>query len=208
MLSRTASSTLRLQRRVSAIKIHRLTENTQTTKCRNLLQQFQTQQIRPMSTIEENYDATDAWKKSCYYEIDYTIHEDASVYDAVQRFAAFDIGCLVTVDDKGDITGVVSERDYTSKIALLERDSKETKVKEIATTAANLVTAHPDDSLDVCLQKVLSKEIRHLPILDNDNKVVGMISVKDLVKSVIADREKTIEMITNFSLGRGGHFTD
>ena len=203
MWSRAVSSTLRLQRH-----IHHLSKTTGTTRCSSLLQPIQTQQTRLMSTIEENYDATDAWKKSCYYEIDYTIHQDASVYDAVQRFAAFDIGCLVMVDDNGDITGVVSERDYTAKIALLERDSKATKVKEIATTAANLVTAHPDDSLDVCLQKVMSKEIRHLPILDSDDKVVGMISVKDLVKSVIADREKTIEMITNFSLGRGGHFTD
>jgi len=161
-----------------------------------------------VSTIEENRDAIDAWKKSCYYEIDYTINQEATVYDAVQRFAAFDIGCLVTVDGGGDITGVISERDYICKMALLGRNSKETKVKEIATTAANLVTARPDDTLEVCLTKVLSKEIRHLPILDSDNKVVGMISVKDLVKSVIADREKTIEMLENFSAGRGGHFVD
>merc|ERR1712115_660177 len=109
-----------------------------------LLSFYQRKQNFSSSKVEDSVDATQAYKKSCYFEIDFTIPEDVSVYEAVQKFAAFDIGALVVVDSKGDITGVVSERDYVSKIALLGRTSKETKVKEIATRSSNLVTAKPD----------------------------------------------------------------
>merc|ERR1711982_181863 len=81
----------------------------------------------------------------------------------------------VVVDSKGDITGVVSERDYVAKIALLGRTSKETTIKEIATRSSNLVTARTDESIDSCMHKMLSKDIRHLPMVDKNGKVVGLI---------------------------------
>ncbi len=84
---------------------------------------------RSMVTVKEGLTATDAWNKSCYSGIDYTISDELPVYDAVQKFAAYNIGCLVTVDGDGKISGVVSERDYVCKIALLGKTSKETKVK-------------------------------------------------------------------------------
>jgi CBS-domain-containing membrane protein len=84
---------------------------------------------RSMATVKEGLTATDAWSKSCYSGIDYTINEDLPVYDAVTKFAAYNVGCLVTVDSTGAISGVVSERDYVCKIALLGKTSKETKVK-------------------------------------------------------------------------------
>lgn len=158
------------------------------------------------TTVEDSPDASDAWKKSCYIEIDFTINEDLTVYDAVQRFAAFDIGALVVVDGNGDISGVISERDYITKVALLGRTSKETKIREISTKTANLVTATPSDSLDDCMQKMIGKDIRHLPLLDQDGKVVGMLSIKDLVKSVVKEKEKKIQVLSDFALGKGGHF--
>lgn len=208
MLSRNSTTLASRFRRGLSSSLQNYITPIKTPPSLNVSNRFQLQQSMMMSTVQEDYDATDAWKKSCYYKIDYTIHQDATVYDAVQRFAAFDIGCLVVVDDNGDIAGVISERDYICKIALLGRTSKETKVKEISTKTANLVTATPEDNLDVCMSKMLSKEIRHLPILDGDDKVCGMISVKDLVKSIVADRERTIEMLSNFALGKGGHFSD
>jgi len=156
--------------------------------------------------VEKSLMASDAWKKSCYAEIDYTINENLTVYDAVQRFSAFDIGCLVTVDNDGNISGVISERDYVNKIALLGRNSKETKIKEISTKSANLVTASPKDTVDGCMAKMLTKDIRHLPLLDDTGKVIGMLSIKDLVKSVMAEKEKTIKILSDFALGKGGHF--
>lgn len=83
------------------------------------------------------------------------------------------------------MTGVVSERDYICKIALLGRTSKETPVKEISTRGGNIITATADESVESCMEKMMSKGIRHLPIVDDKNKVIGMVSIKDLVKTVI-----------------------
>jgi len=109
-------------------------------------------------------------------------------------------------DEGGDISGVISERDYITKVALLGRTSKETKIREISTKVANLVTAMPTDSLDNCMQKMIGKDIRHLPLLDEAGKVVGMLSIKDLVKSVVVEKEKKIQVLSDFALGKGGHF--
>lgn len=158
------------------------------------------------SSVEQTVTATDAFKKSCYLEINFAINEDSTVYEAVQQFAAFDIGALVTTDGTGNVTGVISERDYVTKIALLGRNSKDTKIKEISTKSANLVTAGPGDSVDLCMGKMLSKDIRHLPLLDDDGKVVGMLSIKDLVKTIVNEKEKTIKVLSDFALGKGGHF--
>lgn len=138
--------------------------------------------------------------------MDFTIPEDSTVYEAVQKFAAYDIGCLVTTDASGKISGVISERDYICKIALLGRVSKNTLVKEISTKSANLLTASPQDSVDHCMEKMLSKGIRHLPLLDDDGNVIGMLSVKDLVKTLVKEKDQTIKVLSDFALGKGGHF--
>lgn len=106
----------------------------------------------------------------------------------------------------GDMTGVISERDYICKIALLGRTSKDTKIKEVYTGASKLVTAKTSDSVEACMEKMLTKDIRHLPLVDDKEKVVGMISIKDLVKTVVAEKEETIKVLSDFALGKGGHF--
>ena len=106
----------------------------------------------------------------------------------------------------GNISGVISERDYVSKIALLGKNSKETPIKEISTKAANLMVAHLNDSVDDCMEKMLSKDIRHLPLVDDNDKVIGMLCVKDLVKSLVKEKERTIKVLSDFALGKGGHF--
>mmetsp|Transcript_16323 Transcript_16323/g.24389 ORF Transcript_16323/g.24389 Transcript_16323/m.24389 type:complete len:187 (+) Transcript_16323:70-630(+) len=164
----------------------------------------------PMGTrnysLLEHASAKSAWEKSCYFEMDFTVPESSTVYEAVQKFAAYDVGCLVTTDEAGKISGVVSERDYISKIALLGRKSKDTLVKEISTKTSNLMTAHPEDSVDECMEKMLSKDIRHLPLLDENGKVIGMLSVKDLVKTLVTEKDQTIKVLSDFALGKGGHF--
>jgi len=201
-----AASSLLLRRGVPSLALHRTSPIVALSHFPSIKQLANTNGRRSMTTVAESSDATDAWKKSCYVEIDFTISENATVYDAVQRFSAYDIGALVVVDDKGDIAGVVSERDYISKIALLGRTSKDTQIKEISTKTANLVTATPSDDLDSCMEKMVGKDIRHLPLLDDDGKVVGMLSIKDLVKGVLAEKEKTIKVLSDFALGKGGHF--
>lgn len=159
-----------------------------------------------MVTVHEALTAEDARMVSGYSSIDYTIKEDATVYDAVQKFAAFNIGCLVVTDAAGNMTGVVSERDYVCKIALLGRTSKDTAIKEISTGAGKLITANTKDSVEECMEKMLSKDIRHLPLVDDSDKVVGLISIKDLVKTVVKEKEETIKVLSDFALGKGGHF--
>jgi CBS domain-containing protein len=84
------------------------------------------------------------------------------------------------------MTGVVSERDYICKIALLGKTSKETPIREISTSGANIITALAHESVDSCMEKMMSKGVRHLPIVDDKKKVIGMVSIKDLVKTVVA----------------------
>jgi CBS domain-containing protein len=104
------------------------------------------------------------------------------------------------------MTGMISERDYISKIALLGRTSKDTPIKEISTKSNKLITARLDESVEECMAKMLSKDIRHLPLVGPDGGVVGMISIKDLVKTVVSEKEKTIRVLSDFALGKGGHF--
>lgn len=101
---------------------------------------------------------------------------------------------------------MISERDYINKIALLGRSSKDTRVSEISTKSARLITAKPSDSVDECMSKMLSKDIRHLPLINDEGAVIGMLSVKDLVKSLVEEKEKNIKTLTDFALGKGGHF--
>mmetsp|Transcript_8876 Transcript_8876/g.18934 ORF Transcript_8876/g.18934 Transcript_8876/m.18934 type:complete len:190 (-) Transcript_8876:283-852(-) len=157
-------------------------------------------------TVKEGLTATDAWNKSCYSEIDYTINENLPVFDAVQKFAAYNIGCLVTTDSSGKISGVISERDYVCKVALLGKKSKDCFVKEISTKSANLITASPSDTVSNCMAKMLMKDIRHLPLLDDDGHVVGIVSIKDLVKAELKEKEDAIKTLSDFALGKGGHF--
>ena len=104
------------------------------------------------------------------------------------------------------MTGVVSERDYICKIALLGRTSKTTPVKEIATIAGKIVTARQDEAVELCMEKMMNHGIRHLPIIDDAKNVVGMVSIKDLVKSVVKEKEETIKVLSDFALGKGGHY--
>ena len=104
------------------------------------------------------------------------------------------------------MTGIVSERDYICKVALLGRTAKDTPVNEIATRGSNIITAKADESVESCMEKMMSKGIRHLPIVDDNKKIVGMISIKDLVKTVITEKDDTIKVLSDFALGKGGHF--
>eukprot|EP00903_Cladosiphon_okamuranus_P009117 g8710.t1 len=159
------------------------------------------------TTVENRSSAKDALEKSCYFKIDFGISEDSTVYEAVQRFAAYNIGALAVTDADKRVIGIVSERDYVSKVALLGKASKSTTVKEIATMGANLVVASKSDTMQDCMAKMVARDIRHLPVVDEDEgQVVGMLSVKDLLKEVTREKEEILTKVTDFKLGRGGFF--
>ena len=79
-------------------------------------------------------------------------------------------------------------------------------MKEISTKSANLITASPSETVSDCMAKMLLKDIRHLPLLDDDGHVVGIVSIKDLVKAELKEKEDAIRTLSNFALGKGGHF--
>lgn len=151
--------------------------------------------------------ALSVFKNSCYHKIDFKINEENTANNAVKRFAAFNIGCLAVTDAKNEVIGVLSERDYINKVAALEKDDITTKIKDICTYTPNIIIAKKDDSIEQCMNKMLFKDIRHLLIMDDaNNECIGMISIKDLIKEIMKDKDDIITRLTDFKIGKGGYF--
>jgi CBS domain-containing protein len=127
----------------------------------------------------------------------WSIGPDASVFDALKLMAEKDVGALVVLDG-GNLIGVISERDYARKIALLGRASPTTQVKEIMTT--DVVCVDPEQNVDQCMAVVTEKRVRHLPVLEN-GKLIGLISIGDLVKSIITEQQFIIEQLERYITG-------
>ena len=127
----------------------------------------------------------------------WTIGPDDSVFDALSLMAEKGIGALVVV--KGDnIAGILSERDYARKVILKGKTSRETPVKEIMTSKVCYVA--PERTVDECMALMTDKTIRHLPVLEND-KLSGLVSIGDVVKSMISEREFIIERLEAYITG-------
>jgi CBS domain-containing protein len=121
----------------------------------------------------------------------FTIGADDSVYDAIKLMAEKGIGALV-VTDGDSIAGIVTERDYARKVVLLDRSSKATPVRDIMSKAVRFV--RPDQSTDDCMALMTERRMRHLPVIEND-RLVGMVSIGDLVKNIIAEQQFTIQQL-------------
>ena len=117
-----------------------------------------------------------------------------SVFDALKQLADHDVGAMMVIDND-KLVGVFSERDYTRKIALAGRSSKDTMVKEIMT--ANVLTVSSDAHTRECMSLMSQKKIRHLPVVDG-TKVLGMISIRDIMDDIIADHETTISQLHSY----------
>jgi CBS domain-containing protein len=119
---------------------------------------------------------------------------DQTVYEAIERMADKGVGALLVIS-AGKLVGIISERDYTRKVILKGQSSKTTLVNEIMTSPVIFVTA--DQAVDECLGIITRKRIRHLPIMEN-NKVLGVVSIGDLVKWVVSEQEETIEHLQDY----------
>lgn len=127
----------------------------------------------------------------------WTIAPDATVFEAIQLMAEKNIGAVL-VTDKEKLVGLVSERDYTRKVALRGKSSKELKVREIL--SEHLVHVTPGKSVEECLRLMTEHRVRHLPVLEGD-KIAGVISIGDLVNWVISTQGTTIRQLETYISG-------
>ena len=127
-------------------------------------------------------------------QVNWSLSSQDTVFDALQTLANHNVGALMVLDS-GKLVGVFSERDYTRKIALAGKSSKDTKVSDIMT--ANVISVAPTVRTRDCLALMSQKSIRHLPVVDGD-KVLGMISIRDIMNDIIADHELTISQLEHY----------
>ncbi|EQD32979.1 signal transduction protein with CBS domain protein, partial [mine drainage metagenome] len=127
----------------------------------------------------------------------FTIGPDAPVLEAVRSMAEHGVGALLVM--RGDaLAGIISERDYARKVVLLGRASADTPIAQIMSSP--VVTVSPDTNVQRCMVLMTERRIRHLPVVEN-GRVIGVVSIGDLVKSVIQEQQRTIEELESYIHG-------
>jgi len=129
----------------------------------------------------------------------HTVSPQTSVFDALRVMAQHDVGALVVIEG-GRLVGILSERDYARKVVLLGRVSRETPVREIMTP--EVVRVSPQDGVEACMALMTQRRIRHLPVLEGD-RLAGIVSIGDVVKSIIGEQQFTIEQLQRYIQGVG-----
>jgi CBS domain-containing protein len=128
----------------------------------------------------------------------WSIAPDASVYQALRLLAEKDVGALLVIDTE-NLVGIISERDYARKVVLKGKTSMETPVREIMTS--EVITIGIDQTIEDCMELMTTRHFRHLPVKDG-GQLVGVISIGDVVKSIISQQEFVIEQLENYITGR------
>jgi CBS domain-containing protein len=123
------------------------------------------------------------------------IEPDATVFEALQRMAEKEVGALMVMNG-AELVGIISERDYARKVILQGRASPTTLVKEIMTT--HVVCTRLEQPVEECMALMTEKRIRHLPVIEQNERLVGVISIGDLVKSIITDQKFIIEQLVRY----------
>jgi CBS domain-containing protein len=134
---------------------------------------------------------------NCKGSVVWSVAPDATVYDAIALMAEHRVGALLVLSDDR-LVGILSERDYARKVILQGRSSRETPVNEIMTSG--VVTVTPDHTVDECMLIMTQERIRHLPVMIQDT-VVGIVSIGDLVRSIISAQAHTIHQLHTYISG-------
>lgn len=127
----------------------------------------------------------------------YSIISTISVYDAIKVMGEKNVGAILVIEND-QLKGILSERDYARKIVLKDKTSKDTLVSEIM--VSKVITVKSTDDLDYCMELMSSNRIRHLPVVD-ENKVIGLISIGDVVKTIIEKQKETIQLLDSYING-------
>ena len=124
----------------------------------------------------------------------WSIHPQESVFAAIEQMAEKEVGALVVLEDNA-VVGIISERDYARKVTLKGRSDRETVVRDIMTP--HVICVRLEQSLEECMTIVTERRIRHLPVLDS-GRLIGIISIGDLVKTIIAEQQFIIEQLEHY----------
>lgn len=130
----------------------------------------------------------------------WSVNSDASAFSAIKLMADMNVGALLVIDGER-VMGILSERDYARKVALHDRVSKTTAVKEIMTQ--RVISVRPDQTVEKCMMLMTDKHIRHLPVIDDEDNLHGIISIGDVVKSVISEQQMIIDHLQDYITGVG-----
>jgi len=128
----------------------------------------------------------------------WSISPTATVFEALQIMGEKEIGALIVIE-KEEMIGIISERDYARKIILKDKTSKNTTVHEIMTS--KMFTVKPENTLEECMVLMTAKHVRHLPVFDKD-KLVGLISIGDVVKAIISEKDILIQELSDYITGK------
>ena len=142
-----------------------------------------------MSTIQQILDTKG-------YTV-WSIHPQESVFVAIQQMAEKEVGALVVLEGEA-VVGIISERDYARKVVLKGRSSRQTAVRDIMTP--DVISVRLDQSIEECMSIVTERRIRHLPVMDS-GRLVGIISIGDLVKTIIAEQQFIIKQLEHYISG-------
>jgi CBS domain-containing protein len=143
-----------------------------------------------MTTVKQilNHKGTDV----------YSITSGAMIYEALEVMAEKRVGALLVIDE-AKVVGIISERDYARKVVLAGKSSKETPVRDIMTS--KLIVVPPDENVDTCMAIMTNKRIRHIPVMDGD-ELMGLVSIGDVVKSIITEQGLLIDHLTHYITGQ------
>jgi CBS domain-containing protein len=128
----------------------------------------------------------------------WAVGPDDHVIEALRLMADKNVGAVLVLDG-GEVKGILSERDYARKVILHGKTSQQTPVREIMTS--RVVYVRPDQTTDECMALMTRMKIRHLPVME-EGRVVGVISIGDVIKTIVSDREFTIKQLENYITGR------
>jgi CBS domain-containing protein len=131
----------------------------------------------------------------------WSISPKSTVFEALKIMGEKEIGALMVMDKKDKVVGIITERDYARKVILKGKNSRETLVSEIMTPSGKMYTVTPDTLVEDCMVLITGKRIRHVPVFDGD-QYVGLISIGDVVKSTISQKDLLIEHLSNYIGGK------